>query len=80
MVFFVKLFTRKIVKQRIIDINEMSNVEYMKLSTQARQSIPDFNLTTYCETLKTGKGQSLERKFAANLNGTARGPQHMQLT
>lgn len=63
--------TTKKFRQRIIEINEMSNADYMKLSMQARQSIPDFNLTTYCKTLITGKGQSLQRKFTANLNGTA---------
>jgi glycosyltransferase involved in cell wall biosynthesis len=50
-------------KQRIIEINEMSNDDYMKLSWQARQSIPDFNLTVYCQTLKTGIVQSLQRKI-----------------
>lgn len=54
----------EVFRQRIIEINEMSNADYMKLSMQARQSIPDFNLATYCETLRTGKGQSLQRKSA----------------
>jgi hypothetical protein len=52
----------------------------MKLSIQARQSITNFNLTTYCETLKTREGQSIQRKFTANLNGIAsREEQHMQV-
>ncbi len=72
--------TTKKFKQRIIEINEMSNADYMKLSMQARQSIADFNLKTYCETLVTGKGQLLQRKFTANLNETASyEQQHMQL-
>jgi len=53
----------EIFRQRIVEIYEMSNADYMKLSMQARQSIPNFNLSTYCETLKTGKGQSLKRNF-----------------
>lgn len=58
-------------RQRIIEINEMNNAEYMKLSMQARQSIHDFDLKIYCETLVTGKGQSLKRKFKANLYRTS---------
>ncbi|MDP2235270.1 MAG: glycosyltransferase [Bacteroidales bacterium] len=58
-------------RQRIIEINEMSNADYMKLSIQARQSNTNFNLTTYCKTLITREGQSLQRKFTANLNGIA---------
>ncbi len=46
-------------RQRIIEINEMRNDEYMKLSNQARQSINNFNLTTYCNTLITREGQSI---------------------
>lgn len=42
-------------RQRIIEINQMSDADYKKLSLQARQSISNFNLTTYCETLKTIK-------------------------
>lgn len=70
----------EIFRQRIIEINEMSSAEYMKLSIRARKSIPDFNLETYCETLKTGKGASLQKTFAANLNETASWKeQHKQL-
>jgi glycosyltransferase involved in cell wall biosynthesis len=68
-------------RQRIIEINEMSNADYMQLSIQARQSITNFNLTTYCETLKTREGQSIQGKFTAKLNGHALSEeQHMQVT
>ncbi len=38
-------------RQRIIEINEMSNDRYAKLSVNARQSIHNFNLTKYCDNL-----------------------------
>ncbi len=48
-------------RQRIIEINEMSNADYLKLSIQARHSNPHFNLASYCQTLKSGMVQSLQR-------------------
>lgn len=66
-------------KQRIIEINEMNNADYMKMSMKARQSIPDFNLTTYCNTLVTGNGQSLVRTFVGTSNNSVLNEQRMQL-
>lgn len=55
-------------RQRIIEINEMSNSDCMKLSLQARQSSVYFNLQIYCETLLTRKGLPLNPPATIMLN------------
>ena len=55
-------------RQRIIEISEMTNSEYIKLSAQAKLSTRDFNLATYCRTLLTGKGQTPGKALPARSN------------
>lgn len=50
-------------RNRIIEINKMSDSDYMRLSDCARKSSTDFNLEIYCNTLITRKGQPLEPKL-----------------
>jgi len=48
----------------------MSETDYMEFSKQAKHSNVDFKMTTYCETLLTRKGQSLQRKTTAESQHT----------
>ena len=54
--------------KRLTALHELSDADYLKLSMKARQSASSFNMTTYCETLLTGKGQSFHKKPALKMN------------
>ena len=49
-------------RKRIIEINEMSQDDFMKLSSQARKAIPKFNLTYYCDTLLSEQRETVSNR------------------